>query len=104
MSIPNFDQRVPVRPSVERLIMAYTIDLILVLKSYFDFTLMKPDLAGKADWNVIREAFEAYERTSERQKNHGAYRSAFQGNKSLGRDAFQAKIRELLEEAQRVET
>lgn len=47
------------RPSVERLIMSYSEDLILVLKSLFDFT-QKPDLAGSANWEVLKEAFEAY--------------------------------------------
>lgn len=47
------------RPSVERLIMSYSVDLILVLKSLFDFT-QKPDLAGSANWEVLKEAFEAY--------------------------------------------
>ncbi|KAF9531333.1 hypothetical protein CPB83DRAFT_848858 [Crepidotus variabilis] len=85
-------------PSVERIIMAYTVDLILVLKSYFDFMLRKPGLAGKIDWIDLKEAFEAYERTDERQRNHEFYRSTFEENKSLDRDAFRAKIRELLTE------
>ncbi|KIJ94959.1 hypothetical protein K443DRAFT_683387, partial [Laccaria amethystina LaAM-08-1] len=85
-------------PSVERLIMAYTIDLILVLKSLFHFTL-KPDLAGSANWEVLKEAFEAYERSHDVQQNHNSCRSALQqNNRRLDRDGFRAKIRELLGE------
>jgi len=85
-------------PSVERLIMAYTVDLILVLKSLFHFTL-KPDLAGSANWEVLKEAFEAYERSHDVQQNHNSCRSALhQNNQRLDRDGFRAKIRELLGE------
>jgi len=85
-------------PSVERLIMAYTVDLILVLKSLFDFTL-KPDLAGSANWEVLKEAFEGYERSHDVQKNHNSCRSASQqNNRTLDRDGFRTKIRELLGE------
>ena len=84
-----------VRSSVERLIMAYSVDLILVLKSLFDFTL-KPDLAGSANWEVLKEAFEAYERSHDAQKNHNLCRSAWQENRTLDRDSFRARIRELV--------
>ena len=85
-----------VRPSVERLIMAYSVDLILVLKSLFDFTL-KPDLAGSANWEVLKEAFEAYERSHDAQKNHNFCRSAWHQNSlTLDRDGFRARIRELV--------
>ena len=87
-----------VRPSVERLIMAYSIDLILVLKSLFDFTL-KPDLAGSANWEVLKEAFEAYERSHDAQKNHNCCRSAWhRNNRTLDREGFRARIRELVGE------
>jgi hypothetical protein len=78
--------------------MAYTVDLILVLKSLFDFTL-KPDLAGSANWEVLKEAFEAYERSHDVQQNHNFCRSALQQkNQKLDRDGFRARIRELLAE------
>ena len=60
--------------------MAYTIDLIFVLKSLFDFTL-KPDLAGSVNWEVLKEASEAYERSHEIQQNHNFCRSALQQKK-----------------------
>jgi hypothetical protein len=85
------------RPSVERLIMVYSVDLILVLKSLFDFTL-KPDLAGSANWEVLKEAFEAYQRSHDIQQNHNFCRSALQQeNQNLDRDGFRARIRELLD-------
>lgn len=78
--------------------MAYAVDLIWVLKSIFDFTL-KPDLAGSVDWNVLKEAFEAYERSPKVQQNHNSCRSALlQKNQGLDRDGFHAKIRELVGE------
>ena len=78
--------------------MAYSVDLILVLKSLFDFTL-KPDLAGSANWEVLKEAFEAYERSHDAQRIHNFCRTASQqNNRSLDRDTFRARIRQLVGE------
>jgi hypothetical protein len=79
--------------------MAYSVDLILVLKSLFDFT-MKPDLAGSANWEVLKEAFEAYAHgPHDAQTNHKFCRLAWQQNdRTLDRDSFRAKIRELVGE------
>ena len=80
------------------MIMAYTVDLILVLKSLFDFTL-KPALAGSANWEVLKDAFENYQCSQIIHKNHSACRSAFpQKDRSLDQDAFRAKIKEILGE------
>ena len=79
------------------MIMAYTVDLILVLKSLFDFTL-KPDLAGSTNWEVLKEAFEAYERSHDIRQNHDLCRLTFQQKHNLDRGSFRAKIRELLSE------
>jgi len=73
--------------------MAYAVDLILVLKSLFDF-------AEKANWEIFKEAFEMYERTNDLERNHKACRSTFQQNDQkmpLNRAAFRAKIKELLQ-------
>ena len=79
--------------------MAYSVDLILVLMSLFDFTL-KPDLAGSANWELLKESFEAYERSHDAQKNHNFCRSAWQqSNRTLDRDGFRARIRELVGDA-----
>jgi hypothetical protein len=82
--------------------MAYTVDLILVLKSLFNFTLM-PNLAGSATWKELKEAFEVYERSQIIHENHSACRSAFpQNDRTLDQEAFRAKIREILgKEAER---
>lgn len=48
------------RPDVQCLLIAYTVDLIYVLKEFFDFTL-KPDSALIATWEVLNEAFKAHE-------------------------------------------
>ena len=78
--------------------MAYSVDLILVLRSLFDFTL-KPDLAGSANWEVLKEAFEAYERSHDVKQNHDFCRSAWQqDNRTIDRDRFRAMIRELVAE------
>jgi hypothetical protein len=78
--------------------MAYSVDLILVLKSLFDFTL-KPDLAGSANWEVLKEAFEAYERSHDATQNHNFYRSTWQqNNRTLDRGIFRDTIKELVRE------
>jgi len=80
------------------MVMAYTVDLVSVLKSLFDFTL-QPRLAGTPDWEALKEAFEAYERTSLSQQNHASCRSAFQQTaRTLDRNAFRAKLTELVSE------
>jgi hypothetical protein len=73
--------------------MAYTIDLIWVLKSLFDFTL-SPKWAGTVEWGVLKNAFENYERDSNLIRIHECCRRSSRG--SLGRDEFRMKIRELL--------
>ena len=94
--LPTNEVNLP-SPSVKRILMAYAVDLIWVLKSLFDFTL-QPRLAGKTDWEVLTEAFEAYERTSDRQRIHDSCRSAFQqNNRILDRDDFRRKLKELLD-------
>lgn len=79
--------------------MAYTIDLISVLKSLFDFTL-KPDLAGTTNWEVLKEAFEDYERSSKRKEIHDICRSLFEKNDQiLSRDVFRQTVKRLLDES-----
>ena len=82
-------------PLVENVMMAYTIDLIWVLKSLFDFTL-SPQWAGTVKWDVLKDAFENYERDSDVRRIHESCRHASRG--SLGREEFRMKIEELLPE------
>lgn len=79
--------------------MAYTVDLISVLNSLFDFTL-KPDLAGTTNWEVLKEAFEDYERSNKRKEVHTSCRSMYDGkNLSLNRENFRRTINQLLYES-----
>lgn len=79
--------------------MAYTVDLISVLKSLFDFTL-KPDLAGTTNWEVLKEAFEDYERSNKRKEIHASCRSIYNGNNpTLNRENFRQIIHQLLDES-----
>ena len=64
------------RPEVECLLMTYTVDLIPVLKSLLDLTL-KPGLAGTTNWEVLKEAFEDYERSNKRKEIHASCRSMY---------------------------
>jgi len=61
-------------PDVQRLLMAYAVDLILVMESLFKFTL-QPGLSGTTSWGVLKEAFEAYERSDAPQDIHDAVRT-----------------------------
>jgi hypothetical protein len=54
--------------------MAYTVDLLSVLRELFDFTL-QPGLALTTNWDVLKEAFAAYEYSSSRQDIHNRIRS-----------------------------
>lgn len=78
--------------------MAYTVDLISVLRLLFDFTL-KPDLVGTTNWEVLKEAFEDYERSMKRNEIHAFCRSQYdRSNLILTRENFRQTIRELLGE------
>ena len=57
------------RPGVQRLLIAYTVDLISVLKELFYFTL-RPASALAPTWDDLKNAFETYERSSSRQRIH----------------------------------
>ncbi|KAF5346881.1 hypothetical protein D9756_010595 [Leucocoprinus leucothites] len=84
-------------PDVQRLLVAYTVDLTNVLGELFDFTL-KPALALKTTWEELREAYEAYERSSSRQRIHDIIRSkAPQGEQLLSADGLDEKVRALVE-------
>ncbi|KAH9168560.1 hypothetical protein EDB89DRAFT_2245147 [Lactarius sanguifluus] len=66
-------------PSVQRLLIAYTVDLVGVLKELFDVTL-KPDLALTPTWKELQMAFEVYERSYSRQRIHNSiYSDTTQG-------------------------
>ena len=84
--------------------MAYTIDLISVLKSLFDFTL-EPDLAGTTNWEVLKETFEDYECSNRRKEIHASCRSLYGSNSpTLTRENFRQIIKWLLDESLGLET
>jgi len=86
------------RPEVQRLLIAYTVDLVNVLRELFDFTL-KPSLTLTATWEELREAFEAYERSSSRQRVHNVIRSKAspEGECILTADGLTERISALVE-------
>lgn len=87
-------------PEVQRLLIAYTVDLILVLESLFKFTL-KPGLFGTTSWGVLKEAFEAYERSDTPHCVHGHVRSYVdECNQVFNVDGIRNKIDELIKEYQ----
>jgi hypothetical protein len=57
------------RASVQRLLFAYTVDLIRVLRELFDITL-RPDAELTTTWRDLQEAFETYERSPSRRHIH----------------------------------
>jgi len=59
---------------VQRLLFAYTVDLIRVLRELFDITL-RPDAELTTNWPDLKEAFETYERSPSRRQIHTSIRS-----------------------------
>jgi hypothetical protein len=86
------------RPSVQRLLIAYTVDLISVLRELFDLTL-QPDKALATTWQELKEAFEAYERSPSRQRIHKSICSkSAQGEQIVTADDIREKVRDLVRE------
>jgi len=54
---------------VQRLLFAYTVDLIRVLRELFDITL-RPNAEFTTNWSDLKEAFETYERSPSRRHIH----------------------------------
>ncbi|KAF7373750.1 hypothetical protein MSAN_00586500 [Mycena sanguinolenta] len=48
---------------VQRVLIAYTVDLILVLVELLNFALLKTSTSGKMTWTELDEAFQAYYRS-----------------------------------------
>jgi hypothetical protein len=85
------------RASVQRLIIAYIVDLIRVLKELFDITL-RPELA-LSTWMEIREAFGAYERSRLRQRIHRDICSKTVEGDLLTGDSISRKVWDLLRDS-----
>jgi hypothetical protein len=88
------------RPSVQRLLIAYTVDLINVLRELFDLTL-QPNKALAATWQELKEAFETYERSLSRQRIHNSICSkSAQGEQIMTADGIEDKVRDLVRESE----
>ena len=83
------------RSSVHRLVIAYTVDLIRVLRELFDITL-RPDLALATGWTELQAAFEAYERSHSRLRIHKRICTKSGQDETLSADDISQKVRELL--------
>ena len=87
------------RPSVQRLLIAYTVDLISVLRKLFDITLSgrSPGSTITITWAELQEAFEAYEIS--RKRIHARFRSKRTRDEStMSEDDLREGVRELLQE------
>ncbi|KAF7338928.1 hypothetical protein MVEN_01968800 [Mycena venus] len=56
-------------PEVRRVMIAYTVDMILILEELFKFTLV-PTSDGIVTWKLLQEAFEAHHRTTAQNSVH----------------------------------
>ncbi|KAJ7337623.1 hypothetical protein DFH08DRAFT_1014892 [Mycena albidolilacea] len=61
-------------PDVQRVFIAYTVDLILVLDRLFDF-VMRPKVMGSVSWTELRNAFEAYHDSKSQRSVHDKIRA-----------------------------
>ena len=87
------------RPSVQRVLIAYTVDLISVLRKLFDITLIgrSPGSVLTITWTELQEAFETYEIS--RKRIHARILSmSTHDEKTLTPDDLGEKVRELLQE------
>ena len=86
------------RPSVQRLLIAYTVDLIYVLKELLNVVL-RPELAHTITWTELQEALVAYEQTDCRQRAHNNIRSKIPlSGPVLSTEGISRMVRELLRE------
>ena len=60
----------------------------------------RPDLAGTTNWEVLKEAFEDYERSNKRKEIHASCRSMYdRKSQMLTRENFRQAINQLLDES-----
>ena len=85
-------------PEVQRLLIAYIVDLIKVLIELFNITI-RPELALTATWTELQAAFELYEKSTSCQRIHERIRSeTTRGEQMLVADDISSNIRALLRE------
>ncbi|KAJ7656143.1 hypothetical protein DFH06DRAFT_1200202 [Mycena polygramma] len=74
-------------PTVQRVFIAYTADLILVLEQLFNITLQFK-LMGTVSWDELRDAFEAYHNSTSQHDIHKEVRALVERRGQLGSDLF----------------
>ncbi len=84
------------RPSIQQFLIAYTVDLISVMRELFIITLVESP--GTLTWVHLQRAFEKYARQSgSYQRIHESIRSnTMQDGQTLTADDIRRKVRELL--------
>ncbi|KAJ7936530.1 hypothetical protein B0H13DRAFT_2303568 [Mycena leptocephala] len=70
---------------VHRVLVAYTVDLILVMKELFKIAL-QPKVFGRVSWTELEEAFEAYGRTASLRTIHDRVRALVDQHAGLSAD------------------
>ncbi|KAJ6616311.1 hypothetical protein B0H10DRAFT_2037522 [Mycena sp. CBHHK59/15] len=90
-------------PEVQRLLIGYTVDLILVLEELFKITL-HPKVSGKISWDALQEAFEAYQRSTSQYSVHSRVRALVErrGQVSLDLDSMRNRVKELVREYRQI--
>ncbi|KAJ7721387.1 hypothetical protein B0H16DRAFT_1738293 [Mycena metata] len=84
-------------PEVQRVFIAYTVDLILVLRELFDWMLQLKSF-GRVTWVDLGEAFDAYHRTPSRAKVHREVTELVERHRGMSSDtiAIHESVEELL--------
>ncbi|KAH9076954.1 hypothetical protein EDB83DRAFT_2671669 [Lactarius deliciosus] len=86
-------------PSVQRVLIAYTVDLVNVLVELFGITL-RPEFAFMTTWTEVQAAFEAYEGSPSRQRIRESIcsKTTQDDEKIPTPDGISRKLRDLLQE------
>ncbi|KAH8979492.1 hypothetical protein EDB86DRAFT_3248366 [Lactarius hatsudake] len=84
-------------PPVQRLLIAYVVDLVGVLRRLFYITL-RPDLALTTTWKELQVALESYERSHSRQRIHNSIYSNTMRGQQMTVDDVSRMMSELLSE------
>ncbi|KAJ7362940.1 hypothetical protein DFH08DRAFT_767296 [Mycena albidolilacea] len=86
-------------PAVQRVLIAYTVDLIMVLQELFKITL-QPKSHGSVSWPDLQEAFEAYQRTTSQRTVHSAVSDLVEkrGQLSMDLTVIRESVKEMLEQ------
>jgi hypothetical protein len=90
---------------VQRVFISYTVDLILVLRELFDFTLQRQK-AGRVTWGDLGEAWAAYHRTPSQARVHSEITELVKQHEGLSADsnAIHENVVELLRKHRAIDT